>query len=216
VITLVDRQDEVRELDALRLEVAKLRASRRRLAISGHTERRGIERELHGGVLQLLVALAANVELATASVEGDPASAEELLAEIAEDARELLEETRRLAERIYPPQLEAGGLVAALRAEAVSADVKTKIDVAAGTYPPEIAAAVFFCCLDVIEQAGAGANVAMAVRNDDGTVAFEIDAEVDLDDERLRDRVEALGGRLTITKGSAGKVSVAGSLPLSG
>jgi len=212
----VDRQDQVRELDALRLEIAELRASRRRLAISGDTERRGIERKLHEGVLQLLVALAANVELAAASVKRHPASAKELLAEIAEDARELLEETRRLAERIYPPQLEAGGLLAALRAEAVSADVKTRIDVAAGMYPPEIAAAVYFCCLDVIEQAGARANVAIAVRTDDGSVAFEIDAKGDLDTERLRDRVEALGGRLTITKGSAGQVSVAGSLPLSG
>jgi signal transduction histidine kinase len=213
----VDRQDEVRELGALHLEVAELRASRRRLAISGDAERRGIERELHEGVLQLLVALAANVELAAASVDGDPASAKELLAEIAEDARALLEETRKLAERIYPPQLEVGGLVAALRAAAVAADVKTRIDVSVGTSgPPEIAAAVYFCCLDVIEQVGAGTNVAIAVRNEERAVAFEIIADGGLDDETLRDRIEALGGTLMITEGSGGKINFAGSLPLWG
>lgn len=215
----MDRQDEVRALEALRLEVAQLRASRRRIAIGGDAERRSIERALHEGVLQLLVAVAANLELAGATVDDDPASAKELLVEIAEDVRELLQESRKLAERIYPPQLEAGGLVAALRAAAVTADVKTRIDFAAGTtWPPEIAAAVYFCCLDVIEQAGAGTNVAMAVRNDDETVAFEIVAEGDLDAERLplRDRIEALGGRLTFTERSGGEFSVAGSLPLSG
>jgi signal transduction histidine kinase len=215
----VDRQDDVvRELDALRLEVTELRASRRRLAISGDAERRSMERALHEGVQQLLVALAANLELAAASVDGDPAAARKLLAEIGDDARQALEETRRLADRIYPPLLDAGGLVAALRVVAVTANVKTRIDVAAGiTCPPEVAGAVYFCCVDVIEWAGAGTQVAIAVRDEDGAVAFEIVAEGDLEAERLslRDRVEALGGRLTITEGSGGEVSVAGSFPLS-
>jgi signal transduction histidine kinase len=216
----VDRQDdEVRELEALRFEVAGLRASRRRIAISGDAERRSIERALHEGVLQLLVALAANLELAAASVDGDPASAKELLAEIAEDARAVLEETRELAERIYPPLLEAGGLVAALRAAAANANVKTRIDVAPATaFSPEIAGAVYFCCVDVLERAAAGTTVAITVRNDEGVVAYEIVAEGDPDAERLplRDRIEAFGGRLTITKRSDGKINVAGSLPLSG
>lgn len=220
MIAPVDRHDDVvRELDALRLEVTELRASRRRLAISGDAERRSIERALHEGVQQLLVALAANLELAAASVDGDPAAASKLLAEISDDARQALEETRKLADRIYPPLLDAGGLVAALRAAAVAADVKTRIDVAAGTTcPPEIAGVVYFCCVDVIERAGAGTQVAIAVLNEAGAVAFEIVTEGDLDAERLqlRDRIEALGGRLTIAEGSGGEISVIGSLPLSG
>ena len=205
------------DLDALRLEVEELRASRRRLAMTADAERREIERELHEGVQQLLVALAANVELAAASIE-DLAATKELLGEIAEETRHALEETRRLAERIYPPLLEAGGLVVALRAAAARADVPTAIDVAAGTTcPQEIAGAVYFCCLDVLERAAAG-TVAISVRNEEGAVAFEIVAEGDLDAERLplRDRVEALGGRLTITERSGGEFSVAGSLPLPG
>jgi signal transduction histidine kinase len=180
-------------------------------------ERRGIEREMHEGVQQILVALAANVELAAASFDTDPAATRKLLAEIGEDVRRALDDTRKLAHRIYPPLLEAGGLVAALRAAAVSADVKTKIHVAAGTTcPPEIAGAVYFCCLDVLERAGAGTPVAISVRNEEGAVVFEIVAERDVDAERLalHDRVEAFGGRVTITEGSGGEITVAGSLRL--
>ena len=187
--------------------------------MTADAERRSIERELHEGVQQLLIALAANVELAAASIDADPAAAKELLVEIAEDTRQALEETRKLAERIYPPLLEAGGLVVALRAAAARADVPTTIHVAPGaTRPPEIVGAVYFCCVDVLRRAAAGTTVAISVRNEEGAVAFEIVAEGDLDAERLplRDRVEALGGRLTITERSGGEISVAGSLPLSG
>lgn len=219
-ITPVDRQgDVIQELDALRLEVAELHASRKRLALTADAERRDLERKLHEGLQQLLVALAANVELAAASVDGDPASAKKLLAEIAEDARAVLEETRELAERIYPPLLEAGGLVATLRSAAARADVPTTINVAPGTTCPlEIASALYFSFVEVLERAAPGTTVAISLRNEEGAVAFEIVAEGDLDAERLRlrDRIEALGGGLTITKGSGGEISVAGSLPLSG
>jgi signal transduction histidine kinase len=207
------------ELDALRLEVAELRASRRRLATATDADRRSIERALHEGVQQLLVALAANLELAAGSIDGDLAATKKLLAEIGDDTRQALEETRELAHRIYPPLLEAGGLVAALRSAAASADVPTRIDVAAGTTcPPEIAGAVYFCCLDVLEHAAAGTPVTISVRNEEGAVAFDVVAECDVDPERLplRDRIEALGGRVTTRPRSGRQISVAGSLPLSG
>lgn len=215
-----DRQDGVfRELDALRLEIAELRASRRRLAAVGGAERRDIERELHEGVQQLLVSLAANVELAATSMDSNPSAAKKLLADVAEDARQALEEARKLADRIYPPLLEAGGMVVALRSAAAGAGVPTRIDVATGlTCPPEIAGAVYFCCLDVLEHAEPGSTVAISVRNEEGAVAFDIDAECDMDAERLRlrDRIEALGGGVTIGSGPGRRISVAGSLPLQG
>lgn len=167
---------------------------------------------------QQLVGLAANLELAAASVDADPATAKRLLAELGSDARQALEETRRLAHRIYPPLLEAGGLRAALRSAAGGANVPTRIDVAAGANPaPEISGAVYFCCLDVLEHAAVGSSVAVTVRSDGGALTFVVDADCDVDAERLplRDRVEALGGRLTIRSGS-GQTRVAGSLPLSG
>src|SRR5918994_6827900 len=173
-MALEERQDDVlRGVDALRLEVEELRTSRRRLAMTADAERRNIERELHEGVQQILVALAANVELAAASIDADPAATKEFLSEFAEDTRHALEETRKLAERIYPPLLEAGGLVVALRAAAARADVPTAIDVAPGTTCPQgIAGAVYFCCLDVLERAAAG-TVAISVRNEEEAVAFE-------------------------------------------
>jgi signal transduction histidine kinase len=209
----------LRELDGLRLEVAELRASRKRLALATDAERRSIEHALHEGVQQQLVGLAADVELAAGSVDVDPAVAKRLLAEMRRDVQQALEETRKLAHRIYPPLLEAGGLGVALRSAAVTADVPTRIDVAVGTaYPPEIAGIVYFCCLDVLESAAAGTPVAVTVRNEEGAVAFEVVADCDLDAARLplRDRVEALGGRLTIRSGSGHQTRVAGSLPLSG
>lgn len=209
----------LRELEALRLEVEELRASRKRLALANDSERRSMERALHEGVQQVLVALAANLELAALSVDADPAAAKEILAEMARDTGQALEETRRLADRIYPPLLEAGGLVPALRAAAVSADVPTRIDVATGTtLPPEIAGAVYFCCLDVLERAAPGTPVTIAVRNEEGVIAFEVVADCDVDAERLplRDRVEALGGRVTIGPGPDRRISVAGALPVSG
>ena len=185
--------------------------------MNADAERRSIERDLHEGVQQLLVAIAANLEVAASSIESDAAAAKELLAELRDDARQALEKTRRLAERIYPPLLEAGGLVAALRVAAMSVGVKTEIDVAARmTCPPEIAGAVYFSCLDVLEHAAAGTPVAISVRNEEGVVAFEIVAASDVDDERLRDRVEALGGSVTIQQGPAGQITVAGTLPLTG
>jgi signal transduction histidine kinase len=206
------------ELDALRLEVAELRASRTRLAITTDAERRSIERALHEDVQQLLVALAANLELAAGSIDGDLVATKNLLAEMRDDVRQALEQTRELAHRIYPPLLEAGGLVAALRSAAASADVPTRIDVAPGTTcPPEIAGAVYFCCLEVLQRAAPGAPVTISVRVEEGAVAIDVVAECDVDAERspLRDRVEALGGRVTIRPRSGRQISVAGSLPLS-
>lgn len=212
--------DMVRELDGLRGEVAGLRASRRRLVLAAHTERREIEHELHDGVQQRLVGLAANLELAARSLESDPATARELLAEMGRDTWQALEESRTLAHRIYPPLLEAGGLVAALRSVGAIVNVPLRIDIADDrTYPPEIAGAVYFCCLDVFDTLRAGTPMTItAGRSDEGTLAFEVVVDDDVDAERslLRDRVEAVGGRCTIESGSGHGTRVACSLPLSG
>jgi signal transduction histidine kinase len=187
--------------------------------MASDAERRSIERDLHQGVQQLLTALAADLELATRSMDGDPAATKRILAEIGGDVRQALEETRRLAHRIYPPLLEAGGLVVALRSAAASARVPTRIDVPAGTTcPPAIAGTVYFCCLEVLERAASGTPVTISVRNEEGAVAFDVVAELDVDAVLLplRDRVEAVGGHVTIEPRSGGRVGVAGRLPLSG
>ena len=110
--------DQLQELEGLRLEVAKLRASLRRLTLVHDAESRSIERALHDGVQQQLVGLAADLELAAGSMDGDPARARELLAEMGLEMRRALEDAQALADRIYPPLLERGGLVPALRTAA--------------------------------------------------------------------------------------------------
>jgi signal transduction histidine kinase len=207
------------EIDGLRAEITELRASRRRLALAFDAERRGFERVLHDGVQQRLVGLAANLELARRTAHDDPAAADALLTEMGREAERALEETRTLAQGLYPPLLEVGGLVAALRSAAASADVQVRIDVGRGqSYPPEIAGTLYFGCLDVIEAAGAGTTVSITVRDEEGALAFEIAMDGDAGAERLplRDRIEALGGRCTIEPGSGSGTRVLGSLPLTG
>jgi signal transduction histidine kinase len=201
-------------LDDLRREIADLRASRQRLALANDDERRRLERVLHDGLQQLLVGLAANVELAAASLEVDPATTTTLLEAMRRDLKEAIEETRALAHRIYPPLLEAGGLAPALREAAARADVRVAIEIAAEpALSPEIAAAIYFSSADALERAGAGASATIRVRADGATVSFEIYTDRDLDTDwplTSRDRVEALGGRLDVDG-----TRLAGSLPRS-
>ncbi len=212
------RADVLRETERLRLEVAALQASRMRLALATDAERRDLERALHDGVQQQLVGLAANLDLAAASVETDPGEAQRLLAALRRDVQGALEKTRALADRLYPPLLEAGGLRVALRSAAAGADVPIRIDISTeGACPVEITSAVYFCCLDVLERAGARTPVAVTVRDEEGTLAFEVVADCDVGaDLPSRDRVEALGGRLTIQEGPDHQTRLVGSLPLSG
>jgi signal transduction histidine kinase len=217
-ISLEDERADVRgERDGSPVEVAELRASRERLALAIDAERRSIERALHDGVQQQLVGLAADIELAAAVMDTDPVAAKKLLSDVRRDTRQLLEEARALAHRIYPPLLEAGGLIAALRTAAATANVHVQIDVAVDeASPSEIAGAVYFSCVDVLQRVGRGSRVAIAVRDEEGAVTFEIvaDGEVDLGRLPLRDRVEAMGGQVTIRSGSGDRTRVAGSLPL--
>jgi signal transduction histidine kinase len=209
-------------LDRLRHEVEELRASRERLVQGADADRRRIERDLHDGPQQHLVALVVNLQRARQSVDDDPEAAKALLEEMGRDVQQALEETARLAHRIYPPLLEAGGLTAALRAAAVSAGVRAHLDVAPSTsYPPEVAGAVYFCCLEILESAGDAAQVAITVRDEEGAVVFRVVAEgVGLQQapgaalSGLRDRIEALGGELSIQAEPDSAIYVAGSLPL--
>jgi signal transduction histidine kinase len=187
--------------------------------VADDSDRRGIERDLHQGVQQHLVALAAQVQLAAGLLDADPAAAKTLLEEIGRGVQQALDETARLAHRIYPPLLEAGGLAAALRSAAASANAPTRIEVeGAAAYPPEVAGTVYFCCLDVLVRAAAGSPTAITVRDEGKELAFEVVAECAYSEAELlglRDRVEALGGGLTISAESGGLTRVAGSLPLS-
>ena len=120
------------ELDQLRAEIDELRAARERLVRAADADRRAIERELHGGVQQRLVALATTLQLAQLEAEPDSA-VKAFLDEMTRDVRQALDETALLAQGIYPSALELGGLAALLRAAAVAADVPAAVDVSDGS-----------------------------------------------------------------------------------
>jgi signal transduction histidine kinase len=166
-------------------------------------------------VQQHLVALAVNLQLAGLLADTDPAAAKALLEDMGRDVQQALSETAQLAQRIYPPLLDGIGLAAALRSAAVTAGVPASVDVAVGaSYPPEVAETIYLCYLDALERATGEARTTVVVRDDEGAVAFEIAGGVARSDQ-LRDRVEALGGTLTIRSAPAGGTRLSGSLPLS-
>jgi signal transduction histidine kinase len=209
--------DETRALDELRVEVGQLRASRTRLVLAADAERREIERALHDGLQQQLVGLAADLELASRSVRTDPETAMRQLADVRRDVALALEEVRTLAHRVYPP-LEVGGLVAALRFAAANAGVRARIDVAIdSSVPAEVAGALYFCCLDALEHA-AGSGMTIRVGEQEGRLTLEIaaDRDVSADPSAARDRVEALGGGLSVRSEPGGPTAWALFLPVPG
>src|SRR5207245_8053095 len=149
-------------------------------------------------------------------VDVNPAAAV-LIDEMSGQLREAVDALRALAHRIHPPLLEAGGLRAALRTTASMLNVPTRLQVPEGaTLPPELAGAVYFSCVDALEHLGERAKIAITVRQEEGTVVFEIIAEgsdsatADADLTLMRDRLEALGGRLTI-ESEPGHIGISGS-----
>jgi signal transduction histidine kinase len=207
------------ELEQLRAAVAALQASRARLVLAADADCRRIERDLHEGAQQDLVALAVNLQLAGPLVDANPAAARALLEEMERNVQQALDETARLAERIYPPLPEAGRLGAALRSTATSARVSASVDVAAdSTYAPEISRTIYLCWLEALESAERERPASVTVREEDGALMFEFAAGAGLaasGGDRLRDRVEALGGRLTVESDAGRGTRIFGSLPLS-
>jgi len=202
-------------------ELAELNASRKRLVLAAAADRGRIERELHDGPQQRLVALAVELQQARRLVDVNPAAAV-LIDEMSGQLREAVDALRALAHRIHPPLLEAGGLRAALRTTAAMLDLPTRVQVPEGTtLSPALARAVYFSCADALEHLGERAKVAITVLQEEETVMFEITAEgshsvtADADLTPMRDRLEALGGRLTV-ESEPGHISITGSLPTSG
>jgi signal transduction histidine kinase len=220
--------DEAVSLDELRLEVEELRASRARVVAAADSERRKIERGLHDGVQQHLVAIAVNLQLARELAGSDPTAAKMLLAEIGQDVRDALESARELAHSIYPPLLLDRGVAEALRGAAASVAITTRIEAdTADRYPPDIEAAVYFCCVEALEDAaqrgGPKTRANVRVWSEHESLLFEVvvDDGAAGDDDRepgaaltnMNDRLGAVGGRLSASS-EPGRTLVLGTIPL--
>ena len=212
--------EQLREVvDRLQREVAELRRSRKRLVVAADADRRAIERALHDGVQQHLVALAGDLRRVAGLVDGDPAALKGLLDEMAANVREALDETTELAQMVYPQLLEGRGLASALRSAAESAGVTLLVDVPAGLgYPPQVTTLVYWSCVDALSSASRGSRATISVLDEDGVLTFEVAVASAYPDERLdrlRDRIEALDGRVSVEDRQDGGSRVHGWLPLS-
>ena len=154
--------------------VEDLRASRQRLVAAQDEERRRLERNIHDGAQQDLVALAIKLRLAGAAVDEDPAQAKEIIGELQADAAGALENLRDLARGIYPPLLADLGLVAALNAQARKSPVPVAVEAdGIGRLPQDTEAAVYFCCLEALQNIAKYARATQArirLQAQDGTL----------------------------------------------
>ncbi len=187
----------------------------RGLLVAEDEERRAIEREMHDGVQQQLVAVAVSLQIARGLVESDPHGAGALLDDVRAVVAEALDELRGLAQRIHPSLLDTQGLIAALRTAAATAPIPTRVDGIIGS-PMSLDAAttIYRCCVATLAAAqGEKARATIAVQTHDGVVEFEISltgASVDAGTlGQLTARVEVLGGSL---EGAPDRVT--GRLPL--
>ena len=133
--------------------IEDLRASRQRLVAAQDEERRKIERNLHDGAQQQLVALAVKQRLAEGLIERDPQRARSVLTEAQADTVDALETLRDLARGIYPPVLADRGLAAALQAQVRRATIPVQVHAdGIERYEQEIEAAAYFCCLEALQN----------------------------------------------------------------
>jgi signal transduction histidine kinase len=210
--------------------IQDLRASRQRLVAAQDEQRRKLERDLHDGAQQQLVALAVQLKLARTMLERDPATVGGMLDTLQTSAADALADLRDLARGIYPQLLADRGLSAALEAQATKSSVPTTVrSDGVERYPREVEAAVYFTCLEalnnVAKYSGAtAATVSLAQAN--GTLTFTVaDDGVGFDPAQVEngtglqgmaDRLDAIGGDVRVASAPGEGTTVKGSVPTHG
>jgi signal transduction histidine kinase len=208
--------------------ISELRESRQRLVTAGDEARRRLERNLHDGAQQDLVALAIKLKLAGGVLGDDAKEARELLEELQADTANALQNLRDLARGIYPPLLADLGLGAALNAQAGKSPVPVTVRAdGIGRFPQETEAAVYFCCLEALQNTAKYARASAAhitLSAADGALTFAVsDDGAGYDSARtpmgsglrnMADRLAALGGRLEVRSAPAAGTTVTGQLPV--
>jgi signal transduction histidine kinase len=218
----------VRLTEELKLRLDDLKAAQKRLVSAQDEERRKLERNIHDGAQQQLVALAVKARLVRTLTERDPSKAAEMLEQIEAETHSALEDLRDLARGIYPPLLADKGLEAALNAQARKSLVPVTVSAGhLGRFPQEIEAAVYFSTLEALQNVAkyAEASVAtVAIRTDDGSLRFSVTDDgrgFDPDStgygtglQGIADRLGALDGSLEVTSANGAGTSITGRLPL--
>lgn len=218
-------------LDQVRHQAQELQASRARIVASADAARRQIERNLHDGAQQHLVALAVNLGLAQRIADTAPDEAKEMLGQLSLDLKEAIQQLRDLAHGIYPPLLVDRGLREALAAAAGRSAIPTTVS-AEGVqrHSPDMEAAVYFCCLEALQNAskhaGEGARGKIRVWEEEGGLLFEVaddGAGFDMASRsklgagfvNMADRVGSIGGSLNVDSAPGKGTRIAGRIPFS-
>jgi signal transduction histidine kinase len=208
--------------------IEDLKASRQRLVTAQNEERRRIERNIHDGAQQQLIALAVKLKLADSLVGTDEERAHAMLVDLQSETNQALEELRDLARGIYPPLLADRGLGAALESQARKSTVPVSIETdGIGRYPQEAEAAVYFSCLEALQNVAKYAEATAAtirLRQANGSLSFEVtDDGVGFDPgsvsagsglQGIADRISALGGDVTVRSAPGDGTTVAGRIPV--
>ena len=211
----------------LRDTILELRRSRARVAQAADAERRRIERDLHDGAQQRLIALRVKLALAEEIMGDENRSVGDLIQEIAVDAETALEDLHALVHGIYPALLTDRGLPDALKAMARAAPLPARVLAhGLGRYAASVEAAVYFTCAEALQNAakhgGPGTSARIALGHETDGLAFEV-----RDDGRgfdpalhtgsglanMRDRLGAVGGRVNVVSAPECGVAVQGWVP---
>ncbi len=215
-------------LEQLRHQADELQASRARIVVAADAERRRIERDLHDGAQQYLVAIAVKARLIQQLARTDPARGVALTQDLTRDVESALDELRTLARGIYPPMLSSGGLGEALAAACHRMPIPVRLEAErVGRYSPELEAAVYYCCLEALQNAskhaGDGTTAILKIWEEGGALHFEVDDDGAGFDSahgslgagltNMSDRLGAVGGTLRIESAPGAGTHVHGAVP---
>jgi signal transduction histidine kinase len=208
--------------------IEELRDSRRRIVATQDERAKKLERNIHDGAQQQLVTLQVKQRIVDSLVDRDPAKAHELLSQVQAETAAALDDLRDLARGIYPPLLADQRLAAALESQARKSTIPVTVDAdRIGRYAPETEAAVYFSCLEALQNVAKYAEATSAtvrLAQATGTLTFEVS-----DDGRgfdpdatsrgsglhgIADRLAALGGELDVHSTPGDGTTVAGRVPL--
>ena len=210
----------------LRARLAELQASRLRIVAAADDQRRRIERDIHDGTQQQLLAIAATLALAESVAGQDEERERALVTEVKAQTSGALETLRELARGIYPPLLADQGLAAALTTQASKAPVPVEVDAdGLGRYPAEIETAIYFCCMEALQNAARhapGSAVRVSLAGHHGRVMFTVTDDGPGFDpaataagsglQNISDRLAALGGSCEFDSRPGRGTAVAGQI----
>jgi signal transduction histidine kinase len=210
-------------------QAADLRSSRQRIVAAQDEERRRLERNIHDGAQQHLVALAVKLRLAKTALQKDPELGRRMLEEIQGEVDAALDTLRSLVLGIYPPLLEEQGIAAALAAQYVRSSLPVRMEAdGIGRYPIELEAAIYFCALEALQNAAKYANataITIAFREREGALEFSVADDGGGFDpgsngtgtgiQGMRDRMAVFGGDAEIESSPGHGTIVRGRVPVS-